>query len=84
MKWMLVVVVFGSAPVPTNLVFPTLAECLRAEDEMRQAYAEAFNTWLSWARANPSRAGYPGSQSFMQRRLGLENQGTCIPYAPPG
>ena len=81
MKWLLVVLVFGTAPVRTNLVFDTLDECLQSEDQMRAANAEHFDIWLSWARENPTASGYPDSQRFMRNRLGVENSGTCIPHA---
>ncbi len=35
MKWMLVVLVFGSTPMQTGLVYNSLHECLEAEDKMR-------------------------------------------------
>ena len=82
MKWMLVVLVFGGSPVKTNLLYDTLDECLKAEDSMRSEYVLAFNKWNSWAKANPSEAGFPNSEAFMKRRIGLDNQGTCIPHGP--
>ncbi len=80
MKWLLVVMIFGTTPVPTNLVFDSLTECLRAEDQMRASYITAFNSWATWAQRNPQASGFPGSQAFMQRRNGLENFGQCIPH----
>lgn len=81
MKWLLVVMIFGTTPVPTTMVFETITECLRAEDQMRASYLGAFNSWVAWARANPAQSGFPGSQAFAQRRTGLENFGQCIPHA---
>ncbi len=81
MRWLLVVMVFGSAPVKTDLVFNTLGECLRAEEVMRAAYAEAYNTWRTWARANPSSSGFPGSEPHAQKRIGIRNEGSCVPHA---
>ena len=81
MKWMLIVVVFGIAPVKTEMLFDSLRECLRAEDAMRKEYAAPYNEWLAWAQQNPADAGYPDSAPFFQRRFGLENPGTCIPHA---
>ena len=83
MKWMLVVLVLGSIPVETGMRFDTLAECLVAEDAMRVQYAEAYETWLTWAEDNQSEAGYPESREFMQRRIGIENYGACIPRSEP-
>jgi hypothetical protein len=80
MKWLLVILVFGNAPITTNLIFPTLDECLRAEEQMRASYASAYNVWIEWAKANPQTSGFPGSDQFQQERLGLHNRATCIPY----
>src|SRR6185437_14028699 len=47
MKWMLFVLVFGSHPVETNLLFDSLDACLKAEETMRTEYARAYSqgTW---------------------------------------
>ena len=47
MKWMLFVLVFGSHPVETNLLFDSIDACLRAEETMRTEYARAYSqgTW---------------------------------------
>jgi hypothetical protein len=80
MKWMLIVLVFGSAPVKTDLLFDSLGECLAAEDRIRSEYAKAFNDWLAgWGRDNPGT--FPGSQDFVRRRVGLHNQMTCIAHS---
>jgi hypothetical protein len=79
MKWMLIVAVFGTMPVKTDLVFNSIGECLKAEEAMRAAYTQAFNLWQGWAKKNPTEAAYPGSERFQMKRIGLENQGTCIP-----
>jgi hypothetical protein len=84
MKWLLVVLVFGTTPLRTNLVFDTLDECLQGEERMRSLSAESFEAWLAWAAANPVAAGFPESERFMRGRLGVENSGTCIPHAPQG
>ena len=44
MKWMLVVLVSGVTPVSTNLVFDKFSECLAAEEQMRQHYADAVGS----------------------------------------
>ena len=41
MTWMLVVLVFGTHPVETNLLFDNLDACLKAEENMRKEYARA-------------------------------------------
>jgi predicted urease superfamily metal-dependent hydrolase len=47
MKWMLFVLVFGSHPVETNLLYDNLDACLKAEETMRKEYARAYSqgTW---------------------------------------
>lgn len=79
MKWILVVVILGTTPVKTDLVFDNLRECLMAEEDMREEYVNAFNEWLAWAQENPEESGYPSSQEFMMNRIGLRHLGTCIP-----
>ena len=44
MKWMLFVLVFGSHPVETNLLFDTIDACLKAEETMRTEYA-GLRSW---------------------------------------
>jgi len=84
MKWMLVIVVMSSAPVKTDLTFDTLQECLDIEDQTRAEIAEAYNSWRGLASSNPTVSGYPSSEPFMSRRIGMQNVATCIPYAPIG
>ena len=38
MKWMLLVLIYGTIPVKTGLVFGTIDECLKAEEQMRGEY----------------------------------------------
>ena len=51
MKWLLVMLVSGS-PVKTDLYFPTLRECLLAEDRIAKEYVAAYNELVSWAKQN--------------------------------
>jgi hypothetical protein len=37
MQWILVVLVGGVAPVPTDLVFEKLSDCLVAEEQLRKS-----------------------------------------------
>jgi hypothetical protein len=39
MKWMLLVLIYGTIPVETGLVFDTIDDCLKAEEQMRGEYA---------------------------------------------
>ena len=58
MKWMLLVLIYGTIPVKTGLLFDTIDDCLKAEEEMRNSYIRTYNTWETWAKANPSEAHY--------------------------
>ena len=79
MKWVLVVMVLGVAPVKTDLVFPTIGACLEAEAQMRDEYVKAYNTWRRWASKNPQDADVHRTEDFHQKRIGLQNSATCIP-----
>lgn len=68
MKWMLVVIVMN-APVKTDLVFGSLAECLSAEAQMRQEWAEHYGQ-AKKAGAAAETLGLLSSQV---------TRGTCIP-----
>ena len=81
MKWMLLVLIYGTIPVKTGLVFDTIDDCLKAEEQMRDTYRRTYDAWQAWAEANPKEAQYPDSQKFMWRRDGMETTGTCMPHA---
>jgi hypothetical protein len=80
MKWMLLVLVFGTTPIETGLIFDSLDDCLKAEQTMRDDYARAYDAWRTWAQANKAESDYPDSDMFMQKRTGLQTSGTCIPH----
>ncbi len=42
MKWLLVALVMN-VPVKTDLIYDSLPDCLRAEQEMRRQWAEVYN-----------------------------------------
>lgn len=69
MNWLLVVVV-ANAPVPTNLVYPTLTACLQAEQQMRAEHVALFNA----ASKQPGMTEQ--SRNFMASQI---PHGTCIP-----
>jgi hypothetical protein len=81
MKWMLLVLIYGTIPVKTGLLFDTIDDCLKAEEAMRDTYVRTYNAWETWAKANPDEAHYPDIQKFMWRRDGMESTGTCIPHS---
>lgn len=84
MKWMLVVLVGGVAPVNTDLVFDKFADCLSAEEQMRQHYADAFEAWDRSAAVNiQRRREYSRARDLQAKRL-LSNVGTCLPHGSGG
>lgn len=81
MKWVLVALVFGSEPIQTDLVYPTLAECVKAQQTARTEMADLYNQWNQWARANQKEAGYPKSEPLQMKNIGMFNQFTCVPHS---
>src|SRR5262249_14892116 len=80
MKWMLVVLVGGVSPVNTDLVFDKFSDCLAAEEQMRQHYADAFDAWDRVAAARiDRRRDYKKARDIEAKRL-LGNVGTCVPH----
>ena len=79
MKWMLLVLIYGTIPVKTGLLFDTIDDCLKAEEQMRDTYRRTYDAWQAWAEANPKEAQYPDSQKFMWRRDGMETTGRACP-----
>jgi hypothetical protein len=68
MKWLLLVIV-ANAPVKTDLVFPTLNQCLLAERDMRAAWVQIYND-------AKKREADADSLKFVQNQMA---HGTCIP-----
>jgi hypothetical protein len=80
MKWILVVLVGGVTPVQTDLQFDKLQDCLSAEEQLRNTYAEAYEAWDRSAAINVERRrDYRRARDYQERRLA--NTGTCIPHA---
>jgi hypothetical protein len=67
-NWVLVVIVMN-APVKTDLVFPTLNDCLAAEQQMRAQWAEVHNT------AHKNKA----SKELLDFIRSQMASGTCVP-----
>jgi len=80
MKWILVVLIGGVTPVQTDVQFEKLSDCLSAEEQLRNTYAEAYDAWDKSAAINiERRRDYRKARQFQERRLA--NTGTCIPHA---
>ena len=45
MKWILVVLIGGVTPVQTDVQFDKLSDCLSAEEQLRNTYADAYDAW---------------------------------------
>jgi hypothetical protein len=77
MKWILVVLIGGVTPVQTDLQFDKLSDCLSAEEQLRNTYADAYEALA--ATNIERRRDYRRTREFQERRLA--NTGTCIPHA---
>lgn len=77
MQWVLVMLIAGS-PIKTDLYFPTLRECLQAEDRIAGEYSRAVNETLKWAKDTQPAKDYGGIENLAVSRL---HRGTCIPAA---
>ena len=78
MKWILVVLIGGVTPVQTDVQFDKLSDCLSAEEQLRNTYADAYEAWNKSAAVNiERRRDYRKAREFQERRLA--NTGTCIP-----
>ena len=77
MKWMLFVLVFGSYPVETNLVFDSLDACLKAEETMRKEYARAYSqgTWEGGGSVGAT------TDPSVASRYGQRTTATCVPHS---
>ena len=84
MKWMLIIVVFGIAPIKTDLRFDTLEECAKAAQQAEETAGRAFSDWLFQTSVAEGRNVTPSEEQSMMRRFGFagRNEGTCIPHAP--
>ncbi|MCC8951116.1 hypothetical protein H8A97_40215 [Bradyrhizobium sp. Arg62] len=84
MKWILVVLVGGVAPVQTDLVFEKLSDCVSAEEQLQQTYANAY-TALSQRSMDDDRFERHRSRHYRRARGDatgkIANAGTCIPHA---
>jgi uncharacterized protein YgiB involved in biofilm formation len=72
MKWILIVLVFGSTPMETGLVYNSVDECLKAEETMRAQWDSAMKAMQKEFREMPTTPNYIAKQSI---------SGTCIPHA---
>jgi hypothetical protein len=72
MKWMLVVLVFGS-PMETGLFYNSLDECLKTEARMRAEWDRVYMAMPKTFQETP-----PVSQDYVKKQM---TSGTCIRHA---
>ena len=72
MKWMLIVLVFGS-PMETGLLYNSLDECLKTEASMRAEWDRVYS-----AMPKKYQVRSPVSQDYVKKQM---TTGTCIPHA---
>jgi hypothetical protein len=82
MKWMLVVMIFGTQPVKTEMLFDSLGQCSGAATAMRNQQAELYNLAIDWGKKQEPKeiGGLKNYEADRRRALGLENVPTCIPH----
>ena len=70
MKWMLVVLVGGVAPVQTDVLFEKLSDRLAAEEQLRKAYSDALMAWDQRAATTfERRRDYVRAREVQARKL---------------
>jgi len=86
MKWALVMMLGGTTPYDTGLVYDTLGQCYAAEDQVSKAEIDYLNDWMKWARQHPE-SGYkdppPGSgqnPTIPQFIMDRVSRGVCEPH----
>ena len=84
MKWILVVLIGGVTPIPTDVTFEKLSDCLVAEQQLRKAYADAFDAWDRQTATSDHfdrhrRRDYYRAREIEAKRFA--NTGTCVPHA---
>ena len=60
----------SSTPVTTNLTFDSLSSCLKAEEDMRQAWADRYNF--------VKKSG--AEKVTLEMIMSQMTRGTCVPY----
>lgn len=78
MRWTMIVMVFGTEPVETGLVYDTLSSCMVAQTEARRAYADHFNTLSAEWGPSMSEEERKRYVEYWNSTL-LSNRVTCIP-----
>jgi|SRR5664279_337031 len=75
----------GLTPIPTDVTFEKLSDCLAAEEQLRQAYADAFDAWNQRAATTLDRFGRHRERDFHRTReleaKKFANTGNCVPHA---
>ena len=69
---MLVIIVFGTHPVKTDLVFDSLDKCLEAEEVMHAEQESKFLRWRAVFRETESSL-LTKEEALAKRRIGMES-----------
>ncbi len=80
MKWMLLVMVFGSQPVETDLIFDSVRACYKAIPEIRAGQSSLYIDLLQGS----SLIAFEDRNEWDQKtraEIGKLHRYTCIPYA---
>ena len=72
MKWMRVVLVFGT-PMETGLLYNSLDECLKTEASMRAEWDRVYSGMPKKYQEHS-----PVSQDYVKKQM---TSGTCIPHS---
>jgi hypothetical protein len=85
MKWVLVVLIGGVTPIQTDVIFEKLSDCLAAEEQLHQTYADALDAWSQRTATNPDRFDRHHRRDYYRVREAeakrFANTGTCVPHA---
>jgi hypothetical protein len=82
MKWMLVIMIFGTQPVKTDLLFDSVVQCSVVADVVRKQVTDEYDKVIDWGKQQ-DRSVIPDFKDFEANRrhvLGMHNMSTCIPH----
>jgi hypothetical protein len=82
MKWMFVIMIFGTQPVKTDLLFDTVVQCSAVADVVRKQVTDEYNKVINWGKQQ-DRSLIPDFKDFEADRwdvLGVQNKSACIPH----
>ena len=81
MKWMLVVMIFGSHAVKTDVIFDTLDKCLAAEEAVRAEQASCQSEAARWRAQRVGRIASPHAIAHALGETGSSGETARGPHA---